>query len=97
MSGDLVHRSMPSSVHGYLLGAWFVLSLLRLGETKASVFLAADGDLEGSVLVVLIGGGSHEDALFFLQVLLLHLQPRLLPRDLSLSKMSLDQAMITKH
>jgi hypothetical protein len=40
-------------------------------------------------LVVLIGSGSHEDALFLLQVLLLHLQPRLLPCDLGLSKMRL--------
>jgi hypothetical protein len=45
-------------------------------------------------LVVLIRSGSHEDALFLLQVLLLHLQPRLLPRDLSLSNMRLKQVML---
>jgi len=42
------------------------LSFLRLRETEAPVLLTTDSDLKGSILVVLAGCCSHEDALFLL-------------------------------
>jgi len=73
----LIHQCRPVLAH---------LSLLCLGEPEAPVLLAADGDLQGSILVILIRSRALEDALLFLQVLPLDLQPRLLSRNLSLPK-----------
>lgn len=59
-------------------------SLLCLGEPEAPVLLAADGNLQGSILAILIRSRPHEDALLFLQALPLDLQPCLLSHDFSL-------------
>jgi hypothetical protein len=64
-------------------------SLLRLGKTEAPILLTTDGDLKGSILVVLAGGCSHENALFLLQILLFHLQPGFLSCNLSVRQLLL--------
>ncbi|CAG7900781.1 unnamed protein product, partial [Brassica rapa] len=64
----------------------FVPSFLGLGESKTPILLTTHSNLESSVLVILIRGGPHENALLLLQILSLHLQPRFLPRNLRLHK-----------